>query len=126
MSENISAAKLPADLPEILQQTLDLLSNRQAEDITIYDLRGTSLLSDFCLLCTARSIPHIRALIKHIEKLFKENSMQPTLIEGTPASRWIVMVYRDIIIHIFDPDTREFYELEALFKPASCIYPEMS
>jgi ribosome-associated protein len=112
------------ELPEILQSAIAILADRQVDDVSIYDQQGTSVLNDYCLICTGRSAPHIRAIVKHLEKLFKENDKRPLSIEGTPASRWVLMDYGDIIIHIFDPETREFYELESLFGPASCVYPE--
>lgn len=83
------------------------------------DLRGISDVADFYVLCTGTSDPHIKAVRDSIEEeVAEEHGTKPFRIEGSPLSRWIIMDYTDVIVHILDREKRLLYALETLWNDA--------
>jgi ribosome-associated protein len=109
---------------EITAETLaktcgELASNKKAEDIVVLDLRGISTFTDFFVLCSATSEPHLKAIAGEIETRLKEDhSIRAVAIDGFPASQWIVLDYLQVVVHVFHRDKREFYSLEDLWGDA--------
>lgn len=92
----------------------------KAEDIRIIDVRGISSLTDYCVICTATSTPHLRALIRDIENYAITNAdIHPQYKDGNPHSNWGVLDYIDVMVHIMNQETREFYGLEEIWKNAA-------
>ena len=88
----------------------------------ILDLRGISDVADFYVLCTGTSDPHIRAVRDSIEQdLTEQEGMKPFRVEGSPMSRWIIMDYTDVIVHILDREKRMLYALETLWNDAPVL-----
>ncbi len=99
----------------------------QAEDIEVLDLRGLSSLADFFVICTATSLPHLKAVNRDIRKNTEEEIGEtPRSSEGDPASLWMVIDYVDVVVHIFHEETREFYSLEELWSDAPRVEVEFS
>lgn len=99
----------------------------QAEDITILDLKGISTIADYFVICSATSHPHLKAIRREItESLITEHNLKRHAAEGAPESHWIVLDYRDVIVHIFHNDKRDLYSLEDLWSDAAIIPPETS
>ncbi len=89
----------------------------KATDIAIYDLRGTSSITDFAIICTATSTPHLRAVLSGIDKEVGEKyNIEPVYAERTPAALWSVLDYIDVMVHIMADEVREFYALEKFWK----------
>ena len=87
----------------------------KASDIAIYDLRGTSSITDFAVVCTATSVPHLRAIMGDVDKeVWEKYEISPVYAERTPNALWCVLDYIDVMLHVMAGETREFYELEAL------------
>lgn len=99
----------------------------QAEDITILDLQGISTIADFFVICSGSSHPHLKAIRREItESLDNEHHLKRHSAEGNPESHWIVLDYRDVIVHIFHNDKRDLYSLEDLWSDATTIAPDIS
>ena len=99
----------------------------QAEDITILDLQGISTITDFFVICSGTSHPHLKAIRREIiGTLDKDHNLKRHSAEGSPESHWIVLDYRDVIVHIFHNDKRDHYSLEDLWSDAITIEPEIS
>jgi ribosome-associated protein len=95
----------------------------KAEDIRVWDLRGISSVTDFMVLCTGSSLPQLRAILRDVTARMKdEHGVVATHAEGRADSRWMVVDYIDVMVHIMDPEMRDFYSLETLWKDA----PEVS
>lgn len=91
----------------------------QAEDIIVLDLRGISNLADFFVLCTATSVPHLKAVARDIRQKTEEDlGEKPRSTEGDASSLWIVIDYVDVVVHIFHEDMRDIYRLEDLWSDA--------
>lgn len=95
------------------------LLEKQARDIRVYDLRGLSGITDFTVICSGSSGPHLKALMSSVQAAIKKE-MAATLPRrgGDPDSGWIVIDLIDTIIHIFEPELREYYAIEALWASA--------
>ncbi len=83
------------------------------------DLRGISTITDFFLIASGTSEPHLKALAGELEgRLFKEHKIKPMAIDGFPKSQWIVAHFGDVIVHIFNHQKRAYYALEDLWSDA--------
>lgn len=94
------------------------LENR-AEDVVVLDMRKLSQLFDYFVICTGRSRRQLHAISEEIDHRLEEDLNDRRLgIEGYDASRWILLDYGTVVVHIFDPETREYYALEELWAEA--------
>ncbi len=97
-------------------------SDTKATDIQIYDLRGTSTITDYAIVCSATSVPHLRAVLRDIDKeIFEKYNIDPVYMERTPQAMWCVLDYIDVMIHVFAGEVRDFYELEKLWKEENLV-----
>ena len=91
----------------------------QAENIRVWDMRGVSNLTDFMIVCSGNSMPHLRAVIRDIAKVVEdENGVTPAFSEGKADTRWVVLDYVDVMVHVMHQEMRDFYALEELWKDA--------
>jgi ribosome-associated protein len=91
----------------------------KAENIRIWDLRGLSNLTDYMVVCTGTSMPQLRAILRDVAaKVEEEHGVKPTHAEGKPDTRWVVLDFIDVMVHVMDPELREHYGLEELWKDA--------
>ncbi len=98
---------------------IDLIMEMKGEEIVVLDLRGISSVSDFFILTTGNSNVHIKAIANEIrERMKKEKKAIPWHAEGYEAQKWILLDYVDIVVHIFDSETRAYYMLEKLWEDA--------
>ena len=85
----------------------------------VLDLRGISTFTDFFVICSATSEPHLKAIAGEIETRLKEDhAIRAVAIDGFPASQWIVLDYLQVVVHVFHRDKRAFYSLEDLWGDA--------
>lgn len=90
--------------------------DKKAQDVVALDLRGVSAFTDGFVICSGTSDRQAKAIHDAIHfGLKKEHGLLPRRVEGVTESRWILMDYLDVIVHIFVPETRDFYRLEALW-----------
>ena len=83
------------------------------------DLRGISSFTDFFLICSGNSEPHLKAILNDLEdRLRKEHGVKPHRIDGFPASQWVIADYSDVVVHIFHTEKRAYYSLEDLWSDA--------
>ena len=91
----------------------------KAEDVRIFDLRGISTLTDFMVVCSGNSQPHLKAITRDVEALVREKGSEPAnATEGKAASRWVVIDFVDVMVHVLDEEFRENYALEKLWGDA--------
>ena len=91
---------------------------RKALDVSVLDLRGLSPLADFFVLSSGQSTPQVRAIAEHVEQSLSRAGVGAPRWEGSEASRWILLDYGDVVVHVFHHAEREFYNLEALWDRA--------
>ena len=91
----------------------------QAENIRVWDMRGVSNLTDYMIVCSGSSMPHLRAIIRDVAGLVeKDTHAKPANAEGKADSRWVVLDYIDVMVHVMHEEMREFYGLEELWADA--------
>jgi ribosome-associated protein len=103
---------------EYLQGVIKAAQDKKALDLVVLDLRGIASFTDTFFLCSGNSTPQIQAISDEIELRMKEIGQRPTHIEGYKRAEWVLMDYSDLIVHIFSPKTRAFYNLERLWRDA--------
>ena len=85
----------------------------------VLDLREISTFTDFFVICSGTSEPHLKAIAGEIEVwLREERKVRPSAVDGFPASQWIVLDYMQVIVHVFHREKRDFYALEDLWSDA--------
>lgn len=83
------------------------------------DLRELSVFTDLFVICSADSEPQIKAITGEIEnQLRKEHGLRPAAVDGMPSSQWVVLDYRQVLVHVFHTEKRQFYGLEELWGDA--------
>jgi ribosome-associated protein len=91
------------------------LDEAKAERVTTIDLRGKSSIGDFMLVATGRSDRHVGAIAEQIQRKLKENGYGRVRVEGLEACDWVLLDAGDVIVHVFRPEVREFYNLEKMW-----------
>lgn len=94
----------------------EILKSHKAEDVRIIDLRGKTEVADFFVIASGRSMTHTRSLIDHVEEEVEKSGTSPIREEGVREGRWAVIDYADVIVHVFNDETRLFYHLESLWE----------
>ncbi|MCF7792155.1 MAG: ribosome silencing factor [Victivallales bacterium] len=108
-SENVKAEK-------IAEFSKELLENKKAENILSLKVSNISLLTDYFIICTGTSNPHLNALAEWLKrKLREEFNIRPANVDGTSGSGWIVVDFGNVIVHILSEEVREKYKLEQLW-----------
>jgi ribosome-associated protein len=96
-----------------------LADNKKAEDIVILDVRNVSSITDYFVVTTGTSEPHLRAIVDEItENLEQEHGLRPRARDGTLETSWVVLDYFDVIVHVMRADVRARYKLEDLWGDA--------
>lgn len=90
----------------------------KAEDLILLDVRQLTLLADYFLICTGTSDRHVKAIGGRVEAAAKEDGERLHHREGLEEGRWALLDYGDVVVHIFDEQTREYYRLEELWADA--------
>jgi len=95
--------------------------DKKAEEAIILDVRSISNVADYFLICTGTSEPHLKAIADEITRRLRDEGIRPLHRDGYPASRWVVMDYGDVLIHVFHPELRQRYGLEDLWGDAKRV-----
>ena len=103
---------------EVAQFIVDVASDKLAEDIVLLDLRELAPFADYFVIMSAESSRQIEALEEDLTQALKESGISRHHREGTPASGWVLLDFSDVIVHLFSPEEREFYDLERLWRRA--------
>lgn len=104
---------------ELAKACVKAAEDMQAENIRVWDMRGVSNLTDFMIVCSGSSMPHLRAVIREVAGIVeKECGAKPVNTEGKVDSRWVVLDYIDVMVHVMHEEMRNFYGLEELWAEA--------
>jgi ribosome-associated protein len=105
------------DAEETLQVILACLDDAKAEDITTIDLRGKTSIGDYMVIATGRSHRHVGALADHVLEDLQRVGVPGPRVEGMPHCDWVLIDAGDVIVHVFRPEVRAFYNLEKMWAP---------
>ena len=100
------------DLKQTVIKTLDI---NKAQDIISIDLKDKSSMADYMIIASGTSSRHIQSLSEQVLEKFKDNGLKDSKIEGKESSEWKLVDGIDLIVHIFHPEKRKFYELEKMW-----------
>lgn len=106
------------DVPDELERVAEAVLERNARDPVLLDLRGLSDAADFFLIASGDSDVHTRAIADNIVEHLEASGFRPIGVEGRSGGRWILLDYVNVIVHIFLPRVRKFYQLERLWGDA--------
>ncbi|ADL07537.1 ribosome silencing factor [Thermosediminibacter oceani] len=98
--------------------TAKILSDKKAEDIVVLDISSISVIADYFVVATGRSSIHVKALADEVEEKLSEKGFKIMGKEGYEEARWILLDFADVVVHIFDEEAREYYDLERLWADA--------
>jgi len=96
----------------------EILEEKKAQDIVVLDVRAESTITDYYVVASGMSKPHLKALFGEVLHQLKQDGIQCYRRAGMPEGGWMVLDYVDVIIHIFQPEAREFYAIESLWDQA--------
>jgi ribosome-associated protein len=102
----------------LAKRITELALEKKGGDISIVDLRGITSSFDFFVVITGSVDQHVRALADHIRKELSRQGEKPIGYEGQSNLRWVLLDYVDVVVHIFDPETRDYYKLESIWNDA--------
>ncbi len=105
----------------------ELADNRKAEDLVVLDVRELSTVTDYFVIASGSSEPHLRAIVDEItDTLREEHDVRPRAADGTLHTGWVVLDFFDVIVHVMKKDVRERYDLETLWGDAPQVKPKKS
>jgi ribosome-associated protein len=114
-STHAAALKAQPDADKTLNLVLSRLDDMKAEETVTIDLRGKSAYSDYMIITSGRANRHVGAIAENVTKGLKENGIKNIHVEGLPNCDWVLIDSGDVIVHVFRPEVREFYNLERLY-----------
>jgi len=100
---------------------LQSLDEDKAEDIVAIDVRGKSSVADMLIVASGRSQRHVGALADHLMRKLKDAGAENVRVEGMPSCDWVLLDAGDVIVHLFKPDVRAFYNIEKIWTPAPAL-----
>lgn len=111
-AELLSDGHKPAAL---LKEIVHLLDEAKAEEVVTIDLAGKSSIGDFMVIATGRSDRHVGAIAEQLQRQLKDRGLGRVRVEGLDTCDWVLLDTGDIIVHVFRPEVREFYNLEKMW-----------
>lgn len=104
-----------ADIRVVADALKSTLEDDKAEDVMFIELEGKSSLADFMIIASGRSGRHVAALADSLTQAAKQLTGRPANVEGMPNADWVLIDTGDVIVHLFRPEVREFYNLERIW-----------
>ena len=106
---------------EIAKRCAEILDNKKGIDVTVVKIDELSSIADYLVLATGTSSTHVKSLADEVEFQMKESGIMPGHIEGHRSNSWILIDYKDVIVHVFSSEARNFYNLDKLFEKGEII-----
>ena len=106
---------------DLARRIVEIASDRKAEDIVMLDIRKLSIIADYFVICSGTGDRHVKAIAKEIDEKLGDTGVNPLNVEGMGEGQWVLMDYGDVLVHVFEPSTREFYRLEQLWAGAQPV-----
>ena len=103
------------DEDALLSLVLKQLDDDQAQDVVTIDLQGKSSIADHMVIASGRSTRQVAAIAQKLAETVKQRGFGPVRLEGLPAADWVLIDAGDVVVHIFRPEVRSFYNLERMW-----------
>ncbi|MBP7460799.1 MAG: ribosome silencing factor [Candidatus Delongbacteria bacterium] len=101
--------------PEIIDEIVRWMDDKQADTIRLYNLQGKSPLADWMIFCTGQSDAQVRAIADYCEAMLDQQGERCSFKEGYTDGRWIILDYIHVIIHVFQPAVRDYYRIDQIW-----------
>ncbi|MFZ2197218.1 MAG: ribosome silencing factor [Thermodesulfovibrionales bacterium] len=112
---------MPLKSKDLAIQAAKAALEKKALDVTVLDLSGLTVIADYFVICSGESTTQVKAVAEFIEQEFAQKRIRPLGVEGAAHSHWILLDYGDVIIHVFEKETRAYYNLEKLWMDAKAV-----
>jgi ribosome-associated protein len=110
--------EIPADAAELAHRIVEIASDKKGNDIVMLRTAEVTSMADFFVICSGRSDRQVSALSGAIVDELRDDGIRPLGIEGRGSSRWVLLDYGSVIVHVFAPEERDYYGLERLWGKA--------
>ena len=105
-----------------LEEIVSIVEDKKGGDISLLNLKGISMVTDYCLIVTGNTTTQVKAITNHLEEKLPQIGVPVFHLEGLPTARWVLMdCAGDLVIHVMTPEQREFYQLGRLWKDAEVV-----
>ncbi|MFA4937875.1 ribosome silencing factor [Brevundimonas sp.] len=109
------SAPRPVGATPLEEAILSRLDEDKAQDMVLIDLKGKSAMADSMIVASGRSHRHVGAIADHLLRTLKENGLGKAKVEGLPHCDWVLIDAGDVIVHLFRPEVRTFYNIEKIW-----------
>ena len=106
---------------ELIHEVVDVIEGKKATNIVALDMRELTSLADYYVLCDGSSIRQINAIVDELMKDLKKSGSWPACAEGSPESGWMLIDFGSVVVHVFSPEQRAYYQLEELWHEAPIV-----
>ncbi len=120
LSEEIVSLENATPL-EVAKAIETFLDNKKGRDIKVLHVEDVSNIADYFVVCTATSNTHVKALSGEVEYQLERRGITPYHIEGRDNNSWVVLDYCNVMVHIFNREARDFYNLEKLYENTTAV-----
>ena len=107
------------DIEALQALIVEKLDDDKAEELVVIDLREKSPIADYIVVASGRSQRHVAAMADHLSRALKESGMGKARVEGLPQADWVLIDAGDVIVHLFRPEVRAFYQIEKIWSVES-------
>jgi ribosome-associated protein len=104
-----------------MRLAVEALYEYKATDVVVLDLRAISDAADYFVIASGTSDVHVRTLAERVQEALKRTGQRPHHVEGVAAGRWALLDFVDVVVHLFHPTLREYYQLERLWGDAEVV-----
>ena len=105
-----------ADPKEIAEAIAEVLDSKKGFDIEVIEVADKTVIAEYFVICSGNTSTHIKSLVDEVEYKIGLRSLMPYNVEGKDNNSWIIMDYSNVLVHVFTRESREFYNLEKLYK----------
>jgi ribosome-associated protein len=113
--------EIPTDASELAHRVVEIASDKKGNDIVLLRTAELTTMADFFVIVSGRSDRQVQALAGAIVDELRDDGIRPLGVEGKQSSRWVLLDFGSVIVHVFAPDEREFYGLERLWGKAAQV-----
>ena len=97
------------------------LEDKKGQDVTVIDISGVSCLADYFIIANGENSNQVQAMVDNVEAEMAKAGYHYTQREGYQAARWILLDYRDVVVHVFSKEDRRFYDLERIWRDVKFV-----